>query len=296
MTDALDAVLAQLGNLSPDPLRVGPDGLLAPRTLRTLAETAEAFGASSRAVSYWRKRSWWPGTVDPDPWEVDAHALDAALRAQGLTTAVPRRAEKGMPRLELRGGNRDPRMAPSLDDAVDAMAAEAAIVPSAGLADDIARAREVAEHCRRAALAVKPQALADPARARVWNGTTNTYTQALQRIAQQERALMAVQRERGEVVSLEAAQAMLSALVAAAVEEAGARRAEVLDAVKRAELEAHGDSRIDSLVLEDTMAAADERWRRRMVERLQEAADGPGPERAPDGEPSGADGVRGDAG
>lgn len=268
--DPLDAALAALTGAPA--VEVGPDGLLRPRTLRTLQETADAFGSATRTVAYWRKKPWWPGSLDPDPWEVCAHRLDAALRAQGLATASARLASSGAP-LELRGGHRDPRLRPSaaLADEVELEDLAKALEPSDSLTEDIKRLREVAERCRVMAMAVKPQALADPARARVWNSVAQTYTQAQQRIAQLERALLAVQRERGEVVAVEAAQLMAGAMVTACIEESRAMRADVLDAVKRAELEAHGVSKLDPLILGDVMEGAMEAWRGRVAQRIRAA-------------------------
>jgi hypothetical protein len=161
--------------------------------------------------------------------------------------------------------------AAALEDTVDVEALAAQLEPSGSLTDDIARLREVTERCRQIAMATKPQALADPSRARVWNSITQTYTQACQRIAQQERALLAVQRERGEVVTVEAAQLMAGEMVNACVEEAGKLRADFLDAVKRAELDAHGASALDPLTLGDVFSEALGAWRGRVAERIREA-------------------------
>lgn len=273
LSRALEALLAPRPQRDPAAVRVGPDGLLEGFTLLSREEVVAAFATTARNVAYWRGKKWWPGTTDPDAFEVDAHALDKALREQGHATALERRAKRGdMPALagDPRGGHRDPRLqttpiAALLDDG----ALAAALEQSTGLSDDIAHARHIEAQLRRLLSAFQPESLADPSRARVFTALAETCTRTLQRIAQQEQAMLRTQKERGQLVDVDTAHGMVAPIISATLRELDAAVEAIVDAVKGLELASYDDSRIDSLALEDTLTGIFADARERAVAALE---------------------------
>lgn len=258
LADALDALLKQPErNISS--IRLGPDGLLEPYPLYCRNDVVDAFATTNRTVPYWRRSEWWPGTKDPQPFEVCAHELDKALQQKGLATASTRRARKGDPLNhagEQRGGIRDPRLAHRNSGITNMIPLESLMGKleiSEGLDDDIANARKVEARLRQLLTSIPTESLADPARARVFTSLSETCTKTLQRISQQEASMLKTQRERGQLVSVDVAHQQVGKIVDGLIEELDEVIRDVVDLVKDTEIETHGSSKIDSMSLEDNV-------------------------------------------
>lgn len=270
--DSLSAALEELlsGASIPPSVRFGEDGLLLPMELISQGEVRKLFGCSARNISYWRGKPWWPGTRDPEPFAVCAHALDAALRGAGLETAMTRRLRKGLTaevyetgtsanKFEHRGGHRDPRLQAregiaSIAQVLNVEILETPATVSGGVADDLANARTLEARVRQLLEALPSDSLADPTRARVFTALAETSSRILERVTRQEQALLKIQRERGELVEVERAYGMTNSIVNQLLAELGRTFIEnCVDALKDLEISTYGTSRIDSLGVEDVI-------------------------------------------
>lgn len=268
MSDSLDAVLdelvAEIGDRKP-PVPFAADGLLQSVELHTHAEVTEAFACSERSVRNWRSEEWWPGTHDPEPLQVNARALDVALRDAGMWTASARHANQrrqGVPRLA------EPPLsseAPGLFD-LDALQE---LDPSESITEDVRNARRMEVKLRSYLEVVRPEALLNPAHIRAFNTLSETYGRTLQRIAQQEQTLLRVAKDRGELVEVEASQEMVGRAAQVMLGGLGDLLEAIVDSVKAQELEAHGKSRIDGLTLRDSLEQLAADFRAELVERLE---------------------------
>lgn len=240
------------------------------RILKGRKDIAEFAGVDPTTISLWRRDSSCPIVSVDRRVSVDAVELSDWMRETGREAPDPDQVPEETEQEEAAAASATSDRAPDVSSLLDPEVL-ASLPPLTGsIDDDLDTARRTSHKLRGVVVAFRLDKIEDPAIARLFGQYTEILSKCLGRIASLEDKLLTLKARRGELLTVDEASSVAVATAGAMQSHAERLMGGALDLVKDYEIEAYGESRIDSDTLRDAFDELLDQFRVRVADEIEE--------------------------